>query len=335
MVSVADREPVVRPGSGAVKEWLIIMGEAALAADDEVRRDFIRDIIHTDLAEGRVDEIVTRFPPEPNGYLHIGHAKSVCLNFGVAEEFGGRCNLRFDDTNPTKEEQEYIDAIIKDVRWLGFDWGEHLYFTSDYFEQLYDWAIHLIENGKAYVDDLSADDIRAYRGTLTEPGKNSPYRDRSVADNLDLFKRMGAGEFDEGERVLRAKIDMAAGNINMRDPVLYRILHAHHPRTGDAWCIYPTYDFAHGQSDAIEGVTHSLCTLEFEDHRPLYDWLVDNLPTNARPHQYEFAKLSVGYSGISLGKRRLRQLVEDGIVKGWDDPRMPTLSALRRRGVPP
>ena len=311
------------------------MGETAAAVVEDERRDFIRDIIRADLAEGRVDQIVTRFPPEPNGYLHIGHAKSVCLNFGIAEEFGGRCNLRFDDTNPTKEEQEYIDAIIEDVRWLGFDWGEHLYYTSDYFEQLYGWAVHLIENGKAYVDDLSADEIREYRGTLTEPGRNSPYRDRPVADSLDLFRRMRAGEFKDGERVLRARIDMAAGNMNMRDPVLYRILHARHPRTSDEWCIYPTYDFAHGQSDAIEGVTHSLCTLEFEDHRPLYDWLVDNLPTNARPHQYEFAKLSVGYSGISLGKRRLRQLVEDGIVSAWDDPRMPTLSALRRRGVPP
>ncbi len=311
------------------------MGQAALVPDDDLRRDFIRDIIRADLAEGRVDRVVTRFPPEPNGYLHIGHAKSICLNFGIAEEFGGRCNLRFDDTNPTKEEQEYIDAIIEDVRWLGFDWGEHLYYTSDYFETLYDWAEHLIRNGKAYVDDLSADEIREHRGTLTEPGRNSPYRDRPVEENLDLFRRMRAGEFGDGERVLRARIDMAAGNINMRDPVLYRILHAHHPRTGDAWCIYPTYDFAHGQSDAIEHVTHSLCTLEFEDHRPLYDWLVDNLPTDARPHQYEFAKLSVGYSGISLGKRRLRQLVEDGVVRAWDDPRMPTLSALRRRGVPP
>jgi glutaminyl-tRNA synthetase len=316
-------------------ERSIDMGEAAVALDDDLRRDFIRDIIRRDLAEGKVSEIVTRFPPEPNGYLHIGHAKSVCLNFGIAEEFGGRCNLRFDDTNPTKEEQEYIDAIIEDVRWLGYDWGEHLYYTSDYFEQLYDWAVHLIKAGDAYVDDLSADDIRAYRGTLKEPGRNSPYRDRPVEENLDLFEQMRAGKFKDGERVLRARIDMAAGNINMRDPVLYRILHAHHPRTGDAWCIYPTYDFAHGQSDAIECVTHSLCTLEFEDHRPLYDWLVERLPTNARPHQYEFAKLSVGYSGISLGKRRLRQLVEDGVVRGWDDPRMPTLSALRRRGTPP
>ena len=303
--------------------------------DDVTPRDFIREIIEKDLAEGRVSSLVTRFPPEPNGYLHLGHAKSICLNFGVAEEFGGRCNLRFDDTNPTKEEQEYIDAIIEDIRWLGFDWGEHLHYASDYFEQLYGWAVHLIKDGKAYVDDLSADQIREYRGTLKEPGRNSPYRDRPVDENLDLFEQMRAGAFLDGARVLRAKIDMAAGNINMRDPVLYRILHAHHPRTGDAWCIYPTYDFAHGQSDAIEGVTHSLCTLEFEDHRPLYDWLVDNLPTNARPRQYEFAKLNVGYSGISLGKRRLRQLVEDGIVDGWDDPRMPTLSALRRRGAPP
>jgi len=311
------------------------MGEVVMVMDVEAPRDFVREIIRTDLAEGRVSSLVTRFPPEPNGYLHLGHAKSICLNFGVAEEFGGRCNLRFDDTNPTKEEQEYIDAIIADVRWLGFDWGDHLYYTSDYFEQLYSWAIHLIETGKAYVDDLSADDMRAYRGTLKEHGKNSPYRDRPAAESLGLFEKMRAGAFKDGERVLRAKIDMASGNMNMRDPVLYRILHAHHPRTGDAWCIYPTYDFAHGQSDAIEGVTHSLCTLEFEDHRPLYDWLVDNLPTNARPRQYEFAKLSVGYSGISLGKRRLRQLVEDGVVKGWDDPRMPTISALRRRGVPP
>ena len=311
------------------------MGEAAVALEEDLRRDFIRDIIRSDLAEGKVDGIVTRFPPEPNGYLHIGHAKSVCLNFGIAEEFDGRCNLRFDDTNPTKEEQEYIDAIIEDVRWLGFDWGEHLYYTSDYFEQLYEWAVHLIKEGQAFVDDLSADEIREYRGTLKEPGRNSPFRDRAIDENLELFEQMRAGKFKDGERVLRAKIDMAAGNMNMRDPVLYRILHANHPRTGDTWCIYPTYDFAHGQSDAIENVTHSLCTLEFEDHRPLYDWLVERLPTNSRPHQYEFAKLSVGYSGISLGKRRLRQLVEDGLVRGWDDPRMPTLSALRRRGTPP
>ena len=257
----------------------------------EPGRDFIRDIIDADLAAGRCSEVVTRFPPEPNGYLHIGHAKSICLNFGVAQEYGGRCHLRFDDTNPTKEEQEYIDAIQRDVRWLGFDWGPHLYFASDYFEQLYDWAEHLIRSGKAYVDDLPAEEMRAMRGTLTEPGRDSPYRDRSVAINLDLFRRMREGEFPNGARVLRAKIDMASGNLNMRDPVLYRILHAEHPRTGRRWCIYPTYDFAHGQSDAIEGITHSLCTLEFEDHRPLYDWLVDNLPVPSRPRQYEFARL--------------------------------------------
>ena len=244
---------------------------AATSADEDATRDFIRDIVRADLAAGRVTRVITRFPPEPNGYLHIGHAKSMCLNFGVAGEFGGHCTLRFDDTNPTKEEHEYIEAIQEDVRWLGFDWGEHLYFASDYFEQLYDWAEHLIRAGRAYVDDLSPDEIRAHRGTLTEPGRNSPYRDRPAEESLALFRRMRAGEFPEGERVLRAKIDMASGNINLRDPVLYRILHAAHPRTGTDWRIYPTYDFAHGQSDAIEGVTHSLCTLEFEDHRPLYD----------------------------------------------------------------
>ena len=296
-------------------------------------RDFIREIIREDLAAGRVQKVVTRFPPEPNGYLHIGHAKSVCLNFGVAQEFGGHCSLRYDDTNPVKEEQEYIDAIARDVRWLGFDWGEHLHYTSDYFEQLYEWAEHLIRAGKAYVDDLSADEIREYRGTLTEPGRESPWRNRSVEENLDLFRRMRAGEFPNGARVLRAKIDMASGNINLRDPVLYRILHARHPRTGDAWCIYPTYDFGHGQSDAIEGVTHSICTLEFEDHRPLYDWLIENLPVPSLPRQYEFARLNLTYTVLS--KRRLIQLVREGHVKGWDDPRMPTLSGLRRRGVPP
>jgi glutaminyl-tRNA synthetase len=264
------------------------MTEAQSAAED-ASRDFIRDVIREDLDAGRRDTVVTRFPPEPNGYLHIGHAKSVCLNFGVAQEFGGHCNLRFDDTNPIKEEQEYIDAIERDVRWLGFDWGEHLHFTSDYFDQLYDWAEHLIRAGKAYVDDLSAEEIREHRGTLTEAGRDSPDRGRPVDENLDLFRRMRAGEFPDGARVLRAKIDMASGNINMRDPVLYRILHAAHPRTGDAWCIYPTYDFGHGQSDAIEGVTHSICTLEFEDHRPLYDWLIENLPVPSRPRQYEFA----------------------------------------------
>ncbi|HZB92646.1 MAG TPA: glutamine--tRNA ligase/YqeY domain fusion protein [Stellaceae bacterium] len=298
----------------------------------EAGRDFIRDIVEADLAAKRIDGIVTRFPPEPNGYLHIGHAKSICLNFGVAEEYGGRCHLRFDDTNPTKEEQEYIDAIERDVRWLGFDWGVHLHHASDYFEQLYDWAEHLIRAGKAYVDDLSPEEMRRLRGTLTEPGQESPYRNRSIAENLDLFRRMRAGEFPNGARVLRAKIDMAAGNINLRDPTLYRILHAEHPRTGTAWCIYPTYDFAHGQSDAIEHVTHSLCTLEFEDHRPLYDWFLDNLPAPSRPRQYEFARLNITYTVLS--KRVLTQLVQQGHVQGWDDPRMPTLAGMRRRGVP-
>ncbi len=301
-------------------------------------RDFIRDIIAEDRAQGRVQSVVTRFPPEPNGYLHIGHAKSICLNFGVAEEFGGSCHLRFDDTNPTKEEQEFIDAIAKDVRWLGFDWGENLYHASDYFEQLYAWAEHLIQHRHAYVDDQSPDEMRAARGTLTEPGRNSPWRDRSAAENLDLFRRMRAGEFPNGARVLRARIDMASGNMNLRDPALYRILHATHPRTGDAWCIYPTYDFAHGQSDAIEGITHSLCTLEFEDHKPLYDWLLDKLPIAAlgkpgRPRQYEFARLNI--AGLVLSKRVLTRLVSGGHVRGWDDPRMPTLAGLRRRGVPP
>ena len=300
---------------------------------DEGGRDFIRDIVRADLAAGRTETVVTRFPPEPNGYLHIGHAKSMCLNFGVAQEFGGRCHLRFDDTNPTKEEHEYIESIQEDVRWLGFDWGEHLYFASDHFERLYEWGEHLIRSGDAYVDDLSAEDIRAYRGTLTEAGKNSPYRDRPVEESLDLFQRMRAGEFSDGARVLRAKIDMASGNINLRDPVLVRILHAPHPRTGTDWCIYPTYDFAHGQSDAVEGVTHSLCTLEFEGHRPLYDWLIERLPVPSVPRQYEFARLNLSYTVLS--KRVLIQLVQDGHVSGWDDPRMPTLCGLRRRGIPP
>ena len=299
----------------------------------EPGRDIIRDIIAADMAGGRHAEVVTRFPPEPNGYLHIGHAKSICLNFGVAHEYGGRCHLRFDDTNPTKEEQEYIDAIKRDVHWLGFDWGSHLYYASDYFEQLYEWAEDLIRGDKAYVDDLPADEMRAMRGTLTEPGRESPYRNRPMAENLDLFRRMREGEFPNGARVLRANIDMASGNINLRDPVLYRILHAAHPRTGTRWCIYPTYDFAHGQSDAIEGVTHSLCTLEFEDHRPLYDWLIDNLPVPSRPRQYEFARLNLNHTVLS--KRFLTELVRQGRVGGWDDPRMPTLAALRRRGVPP
>jgi glutaminyl-tRNA synthetase len=298
----------------------------------EAGQDFIRDIIRADLAAKPQSTVVTRFPPEPNGYLHIGHAKSIVLNFGVAEEFGGRCHLRFDDTNPVKEEQEYIDAIERDVRWLGFNWGRHLYHASDYFEQLYQWAEDLIQAGKAYVDDQSQDEIRATRGTLTEPGRNSPYRDRTVAENLDLFRRMRAGEFPNGARVLRAKIDMASGNINLRDPVLYRILHAVHPRTGTAWKIYPSYDFAHGQSDAIEHITHSICTLEFEDHRPLYDWFLENLPVPSHPHQYEMARLNLTYTVLS--KRVLTELVRGGHVKGWDDPRMPTLAGLRRRGVP-
>ena len=296
------------------------------------RFDFIREIVAADLRDGRHSRIVTRFPPEPNGYLHIGHAKSMCLNFGIAREFDGHCNLRFDDTNPVKEEQEYIDAIQADVRWLGFDWADRLYHASDYFEQLYEWAADLIRAGNAYVDDLSGDEIREYRGTLTLPGRNSPWRDRPVDENLDLFSRMRAGEFPNGARVLRARIDMASPNINLRDPVLYRILHAAHPRTGDAWCIYPTYDFAHGQSDAIEGVTHSICTLEFESHRPLYDWFIEHLPVPSRPRQYEFARLNLTYTVLS--KRVLLRLVTEGHVRGWDDPRMPTISGLRRRGFP-
>jgi glutaminyl-tRNA synthetase len=302
------------------------------ATEPEEPRDFVRDIVRADLADERTEVVVTRFPPEPNGHLHIGHAKSMCLNFGVAAEFGGRCHLRFDDTNPTREEEAYIRSIQEDVRWLGFDWGEHLYYASDYFERLYDWAEHLIETGNAYVDALSPGEIREYRGTLTEPGRDSPGRDRPVAESLDEFRRMRAGEFAAGERVLRARIDMASGNINLRDPVLYRILHADHPRTGDTWCIYPTYDYAHGQSDAIEGVTHSLCTLEFEDHRPLYDWLIEHLPVPARPRQYEFSRLNLTYTVLS--KRRLIDLVEGEHVADWDDPRMPTLKGLRRRGYP-
>jgi glutaminyl-tRNA synthetase len=299
----------------------------------EAGQDFIRDIVRTDLDAGRQTGVVTRFPPEPNGYLHIGHAKSICLNFGIAQEFGGRCHLRFDDTNPTKEEQEYIDAIMADVRWLGFDWGTHLHYASDYFETLYGWAEHLINAGKAYVDDQTQDEMRASRGTLTEPGKNSPFRERGVEENLGLFRRMRAGEFPNGARVLRAKIDMSSGNINLRDPVLYRILHATHPRTGTEWKIYPSYDYAHGQSDALEHITHSICTLEFEDHRPLYDWFIENLPVPSRPRQYEFARLNLTYTVLS--KRVLTELVRGGHVSGWDDPRMPTLAGLRRRGVPP
>ncbi|MGQ9689369.1 MAG: glutamine--tRNA ligase/YqeY domain fusion protein [Desulfobaccales bacterium] len=304
-------------------------------ATDEASRplDFIRQIVAADLKAGRYARIMTRFPPEPNGYLHIGHAKSICLNFGIAQEFGGLCNLRFDDTNPTKEEQEYVDAIMADVRWLGFDWGERLFFASDYFDQMYDYALHLIKTGKAYVCSLSAEEIREYRGTLTQPGKDSPYRDRNVEENLELFEGMRAGKFLDGSHVLRAKIDMQSGNLNLRDPVLYRVLHAEHHRTGDKWCIYPMYDYAHPISDALEGITHSLCTLEFEDHRPLYDWTLDNLPVPHRPYQYEFARLNLTYTVLS--KRRLIRLVQEGHVRGWDDPRLPTLSGLRRRGCPP
>ena len=296
------------------------------------KTDFVREIVEEHNRSGRFGgRVQTRFPPEPNGYLHIGHAKSICLNFGLADDFGGKTNLRFDDTNPTKEEQEYIDSIQNDVRWLGFEW-EELRFASDYFEQLYQWAVKLIEAGKAYVDNLTQEEIRQYRGTLSEPGKESPYRDRSVAENLDLFERMRKGEFKDGECVLRAKIDMSSPNINLRDPVLYRILHATHPRTGDKWCIYPMYDWAHGQSDSIEQVTHSICTLEFEDHRPFYDWCLDQLGI-FHPQQIEFARLNLTYTILS--KRKLIQLVREKHVRGWDDPRMPTISGMRRRGVTP
>ena len=295
--------------------------------------DFIRQIVADDLEAGKYTLIMTRFPPEPNGYLHIGHAKSICLNFGIAQEVGGLCNLRFDDTNPIKEEQEYVDSIMADVRWLGFDWQERLYFASDYFQEMYDYAVHLIKTGKAFVCSLTAEEIREYRGTLTAPGKESPYRNRSVQENLELFQGMQAGKFPDGSHVLRAKIDMASGNINMRDPVLYRVLHAEHHRTGDKWCIYPMYDYAHPISDAQEGITHSICTLEFEDHRPLYDWTLDNLPVPYRPYQYEFARLNLNYTVLS--KRRLIKLVQEGHVSGWDDPRLPTISGLRRRGYPP
>jgi len=295
--------------------------------------NFLRSIIRADLDAGRVTRVVTRFPPEPNGYLHIGHAKSISVNFGLAEEFGGVCHLRFDDTNPEKESQEFIDSIQADVRWLGYAWEGPVRYASSYFDQLYDWAIHLVEQGRAYVCDLTPDEAREYRGTLTEPGRNSPFRERSVEENLALLERMRAGEFAEGERVLRAKIDMAHPNMNMRDPILYRIRHAAHHQTGDAWCLYPTYDFAHGQEDAIEGITHSICTLEFEDHRPLYDWFIENLPVESRPRQYEFGRLNTSYTVTS--KRKLKQLVDEDIVTGWDDPRMPTIAGLRRRGYTP
>jgi glutaminyl-tRNA synthetase len=308
-------------------------GKEAKTAAESVPSHFIRNIITEDLKQGKNDHRVhTRFPPEPNGYLHIGHAKAICLNFGLAAEFNGLCNLRFDDTNPSKEDVEYVESIKRDVRWLGFDWGNREYYASDYFGRLYEFAIRLIKSGKAYVCDLSGDEIREYRGTLTEPGRNSPYRGRSVEENLDLFERMKRGEFPDGARTLRAKIDMASPNLNMRDPVMYRILHATHHRTGDEWCIYPTYDFAHGQSDSIEGITHSICTLEFEDHRPLYDWFLDELNIH-HPQQIEFARLNLTYTALS--KRRLLQLVQQGHVSGWDDPRMPTLAGFRRRGYTP
>ncbi len=303
------------------------VGEAGASASN-----FIRGIMASDVETGRTRVVVTRFPPEPNGLLHLGHAKSIVLNYELAKEFGGRCNLRLDDTNPAKERVEYIDAIKRDVQWLGYDWAQGLHFASDYFEQLYAWACHLVCTGKAYVDDQSAHDIREGRGTLTSPGRNSPFRDRTVNENAELFARMRAGEFRNGERVLRAKIDMASANLNLRDPVIYRILNASHPRTGTTWHIYPSYDFAHGQCDAIEGVSHSLCTLEFEDHRPLYEWFLDNLPVPSRPRQYEFARLGITHTVLS--KRALTELVRDGHVAGWDDPRMPTLAGLRRRGVP-
>jgi glutaminyl-tRNA synthetase len=311
----------------------VVDSRAVTAEAPSKPRDFIREIVENDLASGRHHTVITRFPPEPNGYLHIGHAKSICLNFGVAQEYGGRCNLRFDDTNPVKEDVEYAEAIEGDVRWLGFDWGEHRYHASDYFEQLYQWAEHLIVTGKAYVDSSSADEIRELRGTLTEPGTESPYRNRTTEENVDLFRRMRAGEFPDGTHVLRARIDMGSPNINMRDPTLYRIRHESHHRTGDAWCIYPMYDYAHPLSDAIEKITHSLCTLEYEDHRPLYDWLIENVPVPARPRQYEFARLNLNYAVMS--KRKLLRLVEEGHVGGWDDPRMPTLAGMRRRGYTP
>jgi len=296
--------------------------------------NFIRNIVSNDLASGKTQgRIATRFPPEPNGYLHIGHAKSICLNFGIARDFGGACHMRFDDTNPTKEDTEYVDSILDTVRWLGFDWGPHLYYASDYFDRCYAYAEQLIEAGRAYVDSLSAEEIRSHRGNLTEPGKNSPWRDRSVAENLDLFHRMRAGEFADGQHVLRLKIDMASPNLNLRDPAIYRIRHFPHWRTGNNWCIYPMYDYAHALSDAEEHITHSICTLEFEDHRPLYDWVVENTPVPSRPHQYEFARLNLTYTLMS--KRKLLELVEEGHVSGWDDPRMPTLVGLRRRGYTP
>ncbi|MFV0478490.1 MAG: glutamine--tRNA ligase/YqeY domain fusion protein [Parahaliea sp.] len=301
--------------------------------DTKPANNFLQNIVAEDLNTGRTRRVITRFPPEPNGYLHVGHAKSICLNFGLAERFGGECNLRFDDTNPAKESPEYVASIKEDVRWLGYTWAGEVRYASSYFQQFYDWAVHLVMQGDAFVCDLSPEQAREYRGTLTEPGRNSPYRERSVDENLNLLLRMKTGEFEEGSRVLRAKIDMASPNMNLRDPILYRIRKVEHHQTGRQWCIYPTYDFAHGQEDAIEGVTHSVCTLEFEDHRPLYDWLLEHLPVPSRPRQYEFGRLNLNYTVTS--KRKLKQLVEEGVVEGWDDPRMPTIAGMRRRGFTP
>ncbi|MBT4466141.1 MAG: glutamine--tRNA ligase/YqeY domain fusion protein [Planctomycetes bacterium] len=300
--------------------------------EQDTKYDFVRSIVADDLASGKHDSIVTRFPPEPNGFLHIGHAKAICVDFGIIDEFGGKCHLRFDDTNPSKEEQKYIDAIKEDILWLGFDWGENLFYASDHFEQLFSWAVHLIENGDAYIDEQSPDEMRAARGSLTEAGTNSPFRDRPAAESLKLFHNMRAGEAAEGAMILRAKIDMASPNINLRDPAIYRIQHQSHPRTGDKWCVYPMYDFAHGQSDAIEGITHSLCTMEFENHRPLYEWLLEHLPVTSTPRQIEFARLNISYTLTS--KRKLKTIVDNDFVDGWDDPRMPTISGMRRRGYP-
>ncbi|MBS3778486.1 MAG: glutamine--tRNA ligase/YqeY domain fusion protein [Candidatus Thermoplasmatota archaeon] len=304
-----------------------------MSEKEQKSKDFIREIIDHDLETGKHDHVHTRFPPEPNGYLHIGHAKSICLNFGIADEYDGLCNLRFDDTNPSKEEMEYVESIKQDIHWLGFDWDDRLYFASDYFQQMYEYALELVKKGKAYVDDMSAEEISAYRGTLTHPGKESPYRNRSVEENLELFQQMKNGEFKDGKKVLRAKIDMAHPNLNMRDPIMYRILHASHHHTGDKWCIYPSYDWAHGLEDSIEGITHSLCTLEFENHRPLYDWFIDQLDEVYHPQQIEFARLNLSYTVMS--KRMLKQLIDEGYVDGWDDPRLPTIKGLRRRGFSP
>jgi glutaminyl-tRNA synthetase len=304
-----------------------------MSENEQKSKDFIREIIDHDLETGKHDHIHTRFPPEPNGYLHIGHAKSICLNFGIAEEYDGLCNLRFDDTNPSKEEMEYVESIKEDIHWLGYDWDDRLYFASDYFQKMYEYALELVKKGKVYVDDSSAEEISAYRGTLTHPGKKSPYRNRSVDENLDLFQRMRNGEFKDGEKVLRAKIDMSHPNLNMRDPIMYRILHASHHHTGENWCIYPSYDWAHGLEDSIEGITHSLCTLEFENHRPLYDWFIDQLDDVYHPQQIEFARLNLSYTIMS--KRMLKQLIDEGYVDGWDDPRLPTIKGLRRRGFSP